>query len=617
MYRLPSIAGLFLILRRPLLPRLALIPLLALAILATPAAAEPYRFDGVEKVVAFGDVHGAYPELVGLLREAGVIDAELRWSGGRAHLVSTGDLFDRGDGERQVVELLMRLESEAEAAGGAVHVLLGNHEVMMLTGDLRYVTPGGFAAFDDGSEPASQPPGHRQRLRALAPDGSIGHWLLQRPVMIVIDGDLFVHGGLSAALQGKTLEQINREALRDVRAFATGWHALIAAGALPETADFDAIVATARRLTAERGSESESENLSEGEDALRAAAQAIMDAVRGLPFQPEGPVWYRGNSVCHPFVELAGVESLLTGLGADRVIIGHTPTLDRRISSRLDGRVLRMDTGMNAAAYQGRPAALFIENGRASALYAGEGSAELVVEPSRVWARPYGMSDAELEEFLTNAPIVQSEKLSEGVTHPRRLTLERDGRRLRAVFKTLDTDPRMEIGPWRKSYDDADRFVYELVAYRLDRILGFEMVPVTVLRTVEGKHGAVQYWVEDSVTDTNRKLQQIPYDGECNLALQYNSMNVFDLLIQNTDRNTGNILYDRDWQLWLIDHNRTFGSRSRPPQYLRKTRIILDAPLAAALGKVTEENLEPLSPYLHTRQIQALIRRAQSLRDRP
>lgn len=574
---------------------------------AVPAAAGPYRFDGVERVVAFGDVHGAYPELVGLLREAGIIDEELRWSAGHTHVVSAGDLFDRGDREREVVELLMRLQAEAAEAGGAVHALLGNHEIMMLTGDLRYVTPGGFAAFDDGSEPASQPPGFIQRHRALAPDGAIGRWLLERPVMIVIDGVLFVHGGLSAALEGKTLEQVNHEALRDIRAFTEAWHALIAAGVLSAKDDFDAIVTTARRLAAESEDE-----------AQKAAGQAIVDALQGLPFQPDGPVWYRGNSLCHPFVELPSLEPVLAGLGAERVVVGHTPTADARIVSRLDGRVLRIDTGMNHAAYRGRPSLLILENGRARAFYPGEGETEPIVEPARLWPRPYGMSDAEIEEFLANAPVVQSEKLEEGVTNPRRLTLERDGRRLRAIFKTLDTAPGMEKGPWHKSHDDADRYLYDLVAYKLDRMLGFEMVPPTVLREVDGKLGAVQYWIENAVSETDRKHGRpgTLYDSDCSLMQQYNAMNVFDVLIHNTDRNTGNILYDHDWQLWLIDHTRSFGSQRRPPTYLRKGPIFVHPPLAAALEKVTEETLQPLSPYLNRVQIQALIRRAQGLLDR-
>ena len=98
-------------------------------------------------MVAFADVHGAYDELVALLRSQGLVDGSLRWSGADTQLVSLGDLLDRGPDSRRVLDLLMRLEGEARTAGGAVHVLLGNHEVMNIVGDLRYVSAGEYAAF--------------------------------------------------------------------------------------------------------------------------------------------------------------------------------------------------------------------------------------------------------------------------------------------------------------------------------------------------------------------------------------------------------------------------------------------------------------------------------------
>ena len=121
-----------------------------LALLFFGAAARgdsEYRFTDAHRVVVFADVHGAYTELLSVLSETGIIDDAQHWRGGESHLVSTGDLIDRGPGSRQVLDLLMRLEQEAQKAGGAVHVLLGNHEVMNLVGDLRYVPAAEFASF--------------------------------------------------------------------------------------------------------------------------------------------------------------------------------------------------------------------------------------------------------------------------------------------------------------------------------------------------------------------------------------------------------------------------------------------------------------------------------------
>src|SRR5665213_4193263 len=107
------------------------------------------EWTGVERVVAVGDVHGDYGAFVEVLRMAGLIDRQNRWTGGGTHLVQVGDVCDRGPDTRKVMDLLMDLEKQAARAGGHVHALLGNHEVMNLMGDLRYTTPGEFAAFAD------------------------------------------------------------------------------------------------------------------------------------------------------------------------------------------------------------------------------------------------------------------------------------------------------------------------------------------------------------------------------------------------------------------------------------------------------------------------------------
>src|SRR5437588_11737927 len=103
--------------------------------------------DGVERIVAVGDIHGAYDRFVQLLETAGIIDHDHRWSGGRTHLVQLGDVVDRGDDSRRALDLLRRLQEEAPRAGGAVHALIGNHEVMRMLGDLRFTAAGEYEAF--------------------------------------------------------------------------------------------------------------------------------------------------------------------------------------------------------------------------------------------------------------------------------------------------------------------------------------------------------------------------------------------------------------------------------------------------------------------------------------
>src|SRR4029453_12750834 len=116
---------------------------LAIVAVAAPRAADPVcEFDGVERIVAVGDVHGAYEQLLGIHKTTGIVDQRLRWAGGRTHFLQLGDVVDRGPDSRKVLDLYRRLEREAASAGGRVHFLLGNHEALRVTGDYRYGDPG-------------------------------------------------------------------------------------------------------------------------------------------------------------------------------------------------------------------------------------------------------------------------------------------------------------------------------------------------------------------------------------------------------------------------------------------------------------------------------------------
>jgi hypothetical protein len=118
--------------------------------------APPSQWQGVSRVVAVGDLHGSYEKALELFQGAGLIDEDHKWIGGEQHLVTAGDLLDRGVGDRPLMDLMMRLQKEAEAAGGRVHVLLGNHESMNLLRDLRYVNPRSFAAWADDETDADR-----------------------------------------------------------------------------------------------------------------------------------------------------------------------------------------------------------------------------------------------------------------------------------------------------------------------------------------------------------------------------------------------------------------------------------------------------------------------------
>src|SRR5262245_3016519 len=307
------------------------------------AEAEADRWSNVERVIAFGDVHGSYDDLTQLLQAAGVVDAKLHWAAGKAHVVSTGDLIDRGPGSRQVLDLLMRLQTEAQSAGGMLHVTLGNHEALNLLGDLRYVTPAEFAAYK-AEDPAvlpdtTHPPGFYGKRAAFARDGQYGRWLFNLPVAVIINDTLFMHGGPSAVLAGMSIEQINQS----YRAALSSVESLDAAHANPLLSD-------------------------------------------------DGPNWYRGAALCNEAAETDVLKPLLEGLGVKRVVIGHTIARNMRVASRFDGTVVKLDTGMNRPVYKGHPAALVFEHADMRVIYAEDGA------PAAVPREPLFVASSSLDD---------------------------------------------------------------------------------------------------------------------------------------------------------------------------------------------------------------------------
>ncbi|MCK7496498.1 MAG: metallophosphoesterase [Comamonadaceae bacterium] len=125
--------------------------------------------------MAVGDVHGAYEEFTAILQTVGLIDGRRAWTGGTATLVQTGDVVDRGPKQRECLDLLMDLQRQAPRAGGTVVTLVGNHEVMNVIGDLRYVTPEIFAAFAAADSEQTREKAYKDYLTFLAAHEGHGH----------------------------------------------------------------------------------------------------------------------------------------------------------------------------------------------------------------------------------------------------------------------------------------------------------------------------------------------------------------------------------------------------------------------------------------------------------
>jgi hypothetical protein len=604
------------------------VALLLLGVSAAIPAADDWRFAPAAQTVVVGDIHGAYHELTGILQETGLVDGQLRWSGGKTQLVSLGDMLDRGADSRKVMDLLMRLQREAAAAGGAVYVILGNHEVMNLTGDLRYVSEAEYASYLDlepagkreqafaafaadatarglGAAEAEQafseqfPPGYFGHRIAFSADGAYGKWIRSMPTMIVVGDTAFVHGGLSPLLLDTDVPTVNVTVEQTVADYNRIWDSVAGRFTVP----------VARRGRA---------------DALRAlgdeeaaAAATQLDALLEAPVMgPVGPLWYRENALCHPLTQYDSVNAILQRLGVKRVVFGHTPTKSRKVTSRMDGLVIMADTGMLQSYYEGIPAALIIGGDKLQVRYAGQPAPQPVSpEIRQIGARPGNLSDDELEEFMTNAEIVETEEVGTGVTKPLRVTLERDGIRVRALFKAVSTPITGSGTRRRQLIDISDRYEHEIAAYRLDRLLGLDLVPVTVERTINGNPGALQFWVDGMISLLQKTEEGITADGDCPINPQYNLMYIFDSLILNTDRTQQNVTFTRDdWMLVLIDHSRSFRLSRKLPQEFRNFPISVGDEMARRLERLDQAMLtEQLGSYIDREQIRAVLGRRDDL----
>ncbi len=595
---------------------------------ATAVAADDWKFPPAARIVALGDIHGAYSELGGLLRDTGLVDNELRWTGGTTQLVSVGDLLDRGDDSRKVMDLLMRLQQESAAAGGAVHVVLGNHEVMNLTGDLRYVTDGEYAAYQD-LEPAGVreqaraafvtdasarglsvgeaestfeeqfPPGYFGHNAAFSADGIYGEWMQSMPTMIKVGDTVFVHGGLAPALLESDIPTINAQVSQTVADYNRIWNGVATRFQVP--------VARRGRVDALRAL---------GDAEATAAAAQLETLLEAPVLGPVGPLWIRENALCHELTQYDTVSAILARLGAKRVVFGHTPTVSRRVTSRLGGLIIMADTGMLRSYYDGTPAALIIEGDKLQVRYAGKQSAEPVdVEIRRVGERPGNLNDDQLEDFLATAEIVATEEVGTGVTKPLRVTLQRDGISVQALYKGVSTPVGGNSQRRRQLIEKSDRYQHEVAAYKLDRLLDLNLVPVTVEREVNGNPGALQFWVNGMISLLEKTEQNLRADGYCPINPQYNMMYVFDSLILNTDRTQQNVTFTRDdWMLVLIDHSRAFRLSRKLPADFRNFPIQVGDEMARRLERLDQKTLTAeLGEYIDREQIRALLARRDDL----
>lgn len=364
------------------------------------------------RIVAIGDIHGAYEEFVRILTRTGLIDAQQRWAGGRTTLVQTGDYTDRGAGVRQVFDLLMALEDGARRGQGETVILLGNHEVMNIIGDTRDVTPEIVGFFADGKSEsrreqawkqydelvaarakvrptlppayrqtreawmAAHPPGWLEYREALGPRGKYGRWLRTKPIAAAIDGTIFMHAGISPD-RPATVDEVNQKARQEMAAYETYLSHLVEAKlALPFFTLNEVIEVSASELEAAGRVMEAAKAKGEAPDLSGFNVPVLREAIEILKIgewsllAAEGPLWFRGYATWpEDDTSRAKVTAFFTKFNIKRFVIGHTPARDGRITPRFGGRVIPIDTGMLVSYFKGRPSALEIRGEQLSAIY--------------------------------------------------------------------------------------------------------------------------------------------------------------------------------------------------------------------------------------------------------
>ncbi len=218
-------------------------------------------------------------------------------------------------------------------------------------------------------------------------------------------------------------------------------------------------------------------------------------------------------------------------------------------------------------------------------------------------------TDAEIVVALREGEIVARRTLDIGTTGVQQLDIRYDGKMLRAVFHDVDVYERnLRLRDGSNFAGFYDRFAGQCAAYELSVMLGLHMIPPAVLRRVGGAQGAVQLWVEGTMTEGDRNRRGLKPPDSRGWRRQQATMRVFDALIANSDRNTGNSLIDEDWNLWLIDHSRAFQIPRGKASYATVNQIT--ATFWDALRTLDEKaTREQLRDFLEPAQLSALFKR--------
>lgn len=224
------------------------------------------------------------------------------------------------------------------------------------------------------------------------------------------------------------------------------------------------------------------------------------------------------------------------------------------------------------------------------------------------------LTPEEMEAFLLHAPIVNQKKNAPaGTTDARRVTLS-DGHTTHDA-QVQDVEiyrPLFQVGTYVE-VNFRDTYRYNIAAYRLSRLLGLEEVPMSVPRSVDGKSAAITWWIDDVAMDEGKRLKNKLQGPNSSRTSSYTLiLRVFDELIQNRDRNAGNLLWTKDWKMWMIDHTRAFRlghELLKPAKLQRCERTLLDRMRGLTTATVTEA----VGDALLKEEVEALMARRDAL----
>ena len=225
------------------------------------------------------------------------------------------------------------------------------------------------------------------------------------------------------------------------------------------------------------------------------------------------------------------------------------------------------------------------------------------------------LSDAQIEQFLLKANVIKTKTSSKGVTGTLRATLSDGTLTHDAQIQTIDERKAQFVGDKGTEFNFRDCWAFNVAGYKVDRLIGMNMVPVSVSRRWRTQEAAFTWWIDDVMMEEGDRLKKkIPPPNSAAWNQQMQLVRMFDQLIANVDRNMGNLVITRDWRIWAIDHTRAFRTHNTLPTPKNVTRA--DRAVVDRMKTLDRNALRTTEKYLSSFEIDALLKRRDAILQR-